>query len=246
MGKVLAIFLVCILLSISDAQDFFSTNILLYEEAKYDTVKLNSEKELNTNNSSFEAAYFLTKIAFNLNQDINCFGVNIEKKECSEIKKAMELFEKLYRQKAEEMQLMYGDQIMMADTRFMDLFYVIGLKYFDKREFNYAAEWMNLAKVMYMNDYDYNFYLGTSYLMIEENEKALRVFHTALELKPDDPSVTYNIACLYAKDGQKEDAISWLKKAIELNPTYRMKAIIDVDFENIKNDIEFKKITQQN
>ena len=59
---------------------------------------------------------------------------------------------------------MYQDQIMMADVRFMKLFYLIGLKYFDERNFSKAAEWLNLAKTMYRNDFNLFFYLGTSYL----------------------------------------------------------------------------------
>jgi tetratricopeptide (TPR) repeat protein len=231
-----SLLIVLSLFFISLSQDFYSINDILMKIGKYDVVEANAFHELELNSESFEGAYFLTMIVFNKNPNINCLGKQIDNQECAEISKYMNLFETTYRKKAIELQLMYHDQIMMADTRFMGLFMLIGLKYFDQRDFQKSVEWLNLAKLLYSEDFDFNFYLGTSYLLIEEYDKALECFEKASRINPADASIPYNIACLY---GKRRDALlsaQWLKKAIELNSDYQDKYLLDSDFNNVRNE----------
>jgi len=51
--------------------------------------------------------------------------------------------------------------------------------------------------------------------MLGEAEKARDWNRRALAMDPDDPSVLYNIACAFALEDQKNEAISTLKKAID-------------------------------
>lgn len=48
-----------------------------------------------------------------------------------------------------------------------------------------------------------------------ESEKARDWNRRALAMEPDDPSVLYNIACNFAMEGQAEEAISTLSKALD-------------------------------
>ena len=233
MAKLL--FIVLGLFSISLSQEFYSINDSLMNIGKYDVVDTNASNELKLNPQSFEAAYFLTMIGFKKNPNINCFGKKIENLECAKISKYMYLFETNYRKKAVELQLMYHDQIMMADTRFMRLFFLIGLKYFDQRDFQKSAEWLNLAKVVYSEDFDYNFYLGTSYLVIEEYHKALKYLKKANKINPTDASTLYNIASLYGKKKNALLSAQWLKKAIAINSEYQDKYMKDSDFGNVRD-----------
>ena len=59
----------------------------------------------------------------------------------------------------------------------------------------------------------------------------------------DSPSwqsiAIYNLACFYAQSGDKERAISGLKKALELNSALMDWSKQDPDFENIREDPEY-------
>jgi serine/threonine protein kinase/tetratricopeptide (TPR) repeat protein len=59
-------------------------------------------------------------------------------------------------------------------------------------------------------------YMGAADLTyLGESEKSREWNRRALAMEPDDPSVLYNIACNFAQEGQAEDAIAALNKAID-------------------------------
>ena len=76
----------------------------------------------------------------------------------------------------------------------------------------------------------------------EEYDKAINLYKKALKIKPDHATVTYNVACCYALMDEKDEAIRWLEKTIELG-TYKFDD--DPDFENIKETEEFKKLLER-
>jgi adenylate cyclase len=51
--------------------------------------------------------------------------------------------------------------------------------------------------------------------ILGESEKSRDWNRRALAMEPDDPSVLYNIACNFAQEGQSDDAIAALGKAID-------------------------------
>jgi len=75
------------------------------------------------------------------------------------------------------------------------------------------------------------------YSVLESLEKAI-------ELKPDDAGAWFNRACLYALKGERENALSDLRRAIELDSSFKEKAKKDKDFEALWDDEEFKKLVE--
>ena len=71
-----------------------------------------------------------------------------------------------------------------------------------------------------------------------------RAIDRALRIKPSDGEVWYNIARCYALQGNKEQAIENLQRAIELKPQRRAMAKIDYDFCSIWQDERFERLTQ--
>ena len=49
---------------------------------------------------------------------------------------------------------------------------------------------------------------------IENYKKSIEYFKQILHITNDSKNLYYNIACLYSKMGETDEAISWLKKAI--------------------------------
>jgi pentatricopeptide repeat protein len=65
-------------------------------------------------------------------------------------------------------------------------------------------------------------------------------------LKPDDPEVYYNIACIYSKQGRLEDALHYLEEAMHhgFNNWDMMKS--DPDLENVRGAAGYKKLISSN
>jgi serine/threonine protein kinase/TolB-like protein/tetratricopeptide (TPR) repeat protein len=58
-------------------------------------------------------------------------------------------------------------------------------------------------------------YLGAGALMgLGQREKGLEWARRAVAVDPTDTGTLYNVACLYSMDGQKEEAVSYLEKAV--------------------------------
>jgi len=69
--------------------------------------------------------------------------------------------------------------------------------------------------------------------MKREYDGAFSLLEGILELQPDNSSVYYNIACLYAKQNLKDKSVIWLRRAIK-------KGFDNLDI--IKSDEDLKNI----
>lgn len=75
-------------------------------------------------------------------------------------------------------------------------------------------------------------------------EGALKLLEKALELKEDEGKIYYLMADAYALSGKHEEALEYLKKAIQKDKFYRILAQNEVDFEPLWEDKKFKLITR--
>ena len=62
---------------------------------------------------------------------------------------------------------------------------------------------------------------------------------------PDNPSVYYNIACIYANQNKPEESVVWLKKAVEkgFNDWEHIKT--DSDLDNIRSSSYYKEFIKE-
>ena len=74
------------------------------------------------------------------------------------------------------------------------------------------------------------------------SEEALESYKKAIELRPDYAEAWFNRACVYALKGERENALSDLKHAVELDTSFKEEAKKDKDFEALWDDYEFKRI----
>jgi tetratricopeptide (TPR) repeat protein len=73
----------------------------------------------------------------------------------------------------------------------------------------------------------------------KDYQKAAAIMTRALDEHPDNPNVLYNLACVEAMGGSKEEALAHLGRAIELDPRAQEWAQHDSDFESIRDDPRF-------
>ena len=64
---------------------------------------------------------------------------------------------------------------------------------------------------------------------------AVNLFRNILAITPDNPIIYYNISCLYAIQGQKAEAVDWLRRAVENGYDNWEKLKTDSDLDNIKD-----------
>lgn len=80
------------------------------------------------------------------------------------------------------------------------------------REPDNAMVWTNLGAA----------YLGNPVLATDERQElAIGAFRRALELDPRAPSVAYNLALIYRDRKENQEAIHWLRRALDTNPADR-------------------------
>ena len=83
---------------------------------------------------------------------------------------------------------------------------------------------------------------GVLYYKQGEYEKAFLEYQRAMKFNPEDPNPYYNLACVSSITNKPEIALEYLKKAIEINPTYKEMISKEEDLDNIRNLEEFKKL----
>jgi tetratricopeptide (TPR) repeat protein len=86
--------------------------------------------------------------------------------------------------------------------------------------------------------------LGYIYYLSNQFEKGIPVFEKLVQLKPDDKSFNYNLACLNALLHKTNEAVNWLEKAIKLGYSYEsIKA--DGDMDNIRSSDQFLQLMKR-
>ena len=87
--------------------------------------------------------------------------------------------------------------------------------------------------------------LGNVYTQKGDYEKGLEIDLRLRELRRDDPTVHYNLACSYSLLGRIEDALLSLKRAINLGYEDFDYLLRDPDLENLKKDKRFRHLLKK-
>jgi Flp pilus assembly protein TadD len=87
--------------------------------------------------------------------------------------------------------------------------------------------------------------LGDDYTRRGKFENGLRIDERLAELRPDDPTVLYNLACSYALTGQTHDALAALSKAIDQGYDDFKWLLKDPDLKRLRSLAAFKTIQQK-
>ena len=79
-----------------------------------------------------------------------------------------------------------------------------------------------------------------------DEQAARRELHAGIETYPDAWQGYFNLACIEARLGNKDEALTQLRRAVELEPERVPKAAADdEDFASIRDDPEFLAVTGQ-
>ena len=78
-----------------------------------------------------------------------------------------------------------------------------------------------------------------------QRERALEWMARAIESQLDDPSVLNNAACMYAKAGMKEEALTCLEKTFGRGIGKRDWVEHDPDFASLRGDPRFQVMLEK-
>ncbi len=221
---VLVLFLSSIQVAFS--ADFYDKMRPLYEKKDFKTIERECLKEIKNSPKSLDAYYFLA-------------AIRLHEAKYDEAKPYIEKFQKYHAERENNESRKTGQPVVLIDARYIGLYFEIGKSRFMDARYADAIPWLLKAKSSFYKDPMLNFFLGISYKQTKDYDEAIKYLKRQLEYAPEEPSPYYNIACVYAEQGKKADAIASLKKAVEAHPEFKDQARNDKDFEKIRNTKEF-------
>ncbi|HEY9433980.1 MAG TPA: tetratricopeptide repeat protein [Blastocatellia bacterium] len=83
---------------------------------------------------------------------------------------------------------------------------------------------------------------GVFALNIGDFTQARTFFEKALRLHPDAPHLLYSLAATHAQTGSHEEALSYLKRSIQIQPRFRAQAYNDADFSGLRDNRKFLEL----
>jgi tetratricopeptide (TPR) repeat protein len=84
-------------------------------------------------------------------------------------------------------------------------------------------------------------FAGTPAYKAKRYDEAEALLQEGLRLYPGNPSLLYDLACLDALQGRRDEAFDHLRTALEAQPKYREYAATDPDLASIREDPRFPK-----
>ena len=84
---------------------------------------------------------------------------------------------------------------------------------------------------------------AVSLCRLGDTEAGLVWARRALELDPGDAGVCYNVACLYALEGRREDALECLDSCVRLGFSNRQWVVRDPDLASLRGEPRFEALT---
>jgi tetratricopeptide (TPR) repeat protein len=83
--------------------------------------------------------------------------------------------------------------------------------------------------------------LAMARMSLQQFDSAVDAFQKNIALA-NNPNTMYNLACAYARLGQKEKALEWLSKAVNGNVSPFVNPVDDSDLASLRDDARFKEV----
>lgn len=75
---------------------------------------------------------------------------------------------------------------------------------------------------------------------LDRLNEAIETMQRAYRAHPDEPVVLYSIACYLSLAGDKTQSLSWLGRALRMEPKLRRLITRESDFDNLREDPDFQ------
>ena len=112
----------------------------------------------------------------------------------------------------------------------------------ERLDYRNAITAFERAQAIQPQDLDVLMGLAWCYKRTNQLPKSIAAMHRAYQGHPDIPIVLYNLSCYYALAGEKEQALSWLGRALRMQSDLKDLIADETDFDPIRNDIDFRQL----
>jgi len=131
------------------------------------------------------------------------------------------------------------DKALVIDFNYKEAWHNKGRALYNILKFEDALDCFDHVLIIDPNDKQVWSYKGMTLGYMGNYEGASKCFYKALEIDSEFGDSYYNLACIESLKGAKEEALKFLKKAIDLNGVFMEYAYFDDDFNNFREDEEF-------
>lgn len=129
---------------------------------------------------------------------------------------------------------LYQEALRLAPGRSKEAYVRIGALFFQRRQYDQAVTTYQTALMYFKDDAVILNNLGGALLAKGDTDGAIRYFRLASNGSKDYVEPVYNLACAYARKGDKAAALDALNKALGMHPDVRRWAEKDPDLEILK------------
>ena len=202
------------------AESHISRGYVLTLGERYDEAELEFNQAIRLNSNSFDAYYLYGRTSFAR----------------GEIEKSEELFLKASQIRRED----YQSLLLLGQSQ-----RVLGKK--DESQVALREGVSNARKQLAINPTDRRIlsFASNSLLEIGEREEAHEWINKAMQLYPEDAGVLINAACFFAKDRNKEKALSILELAFSKGYGDIKWISHDPDYDSLRDEPRFKALLSQ-
>ena len=130
---------------------------------------------------------------------------------------------------------LYVKALHLAPDRNKDAYVRLGTLYFEQQDYEKASLTYHAALKYFKNDAVLLNNMGGVLLAKGDTDGAIGYFRLASNCSKDYVEPVYNLACAYARKGDKTMALSALKKALSMHPDVKLWAEKDPDLEVLKD-----------
>jgi tetratricopeptide (TPR) repeat protein len=195
-------------------------------------------------NPDFSQAYLSLGIIYNSNKEYDKAIINFEKalSKRDDVNTRLYLAETYsYKGDYSKAEDIYKD-LVSKNPYDENIFFSIGNFYSDIKKYDEAEKSFERAILLNTNFLDARNNLGNVYIKTGKIDKALLEFEKIIKLNPNYSTAYYNIACVYSLKKDKYRALEFLEQSIKMDKSLKEVARNDSDFDNIRNEIRFKKL----
>ncbi|HZV02698.1 MAG TPA: hypothetical protein VFF73_38680 [Planctomycetota bacterium] len=94
-------------------------------------------------------------------------------------------------------------------------------------------------------EYSAMFERGMDLLKANRFDDSIRAFKRCIELRPNDPVSSYNVACCYSRKKDVKNALDWLQKSIDRGFVDLAHMSRDTDLDNIRDEDGYKELMKK-
>jgi len=111
-----------------------------------------------------------------------------------------------------------------------------------KREHHQALEWYQRAHELAPRDLNVLLEMAWCFKRIDRLDLSIETLREAYQFHMTVPVVLYNLACYYSLAGNKDQALSWLGRALRLNRGMSKLVAAETDFDPLRGDPDFQHL----